>query len=119
MEATFLPLTLGNIADGKAEEQFQHLLAQLSEVFEQSELFETDKDGATRAQITIELDWLKPEGQSLLSVDVRGKLKRPNLRRVGRSVVYSAGVFTAPAFRQAELFPPVRRIETARTGEEL
>lgn len=104
MDPNFDAITLANLAEGNLEEQFQRCLAEVSEVYEESERYEHTKDGAIESSIVLEVSLSKHEETSMLSIDVRAQVKRPKIRRISRHGFYEAGAFTVPKLKQAELF---------------
>ena len=102
--AEFEPVTLANLADGKAEELFQEALADVSEVLEAPENYERSKDKDVRVVILLEVEIVRRDRQETISMDVRHRVKRPKRARVGRSAFYKAGTFTQPTFRQSDMF---------------
>jgi hypothetical protein len=117
MEQKFEAITLATIAAGELERQFQRCLAELSEVFEEPEHYVANKDGGTEVGIEISIRMQKPEGSSMMSVDVRAKTKRPSPRRIGRTAFYDRGAFTAPVLNQGELFDDARRPTPLRAAQ--
>lgn len=116
MDATFEALNLSNIGEGELDAQVQDALVQVSEIFETAERYERTKDGTIHASIVITIDLDRQEDQAMVGLDFRTVLKRPKLRRIGRTILYQAGAFAVPKLKQAELFPAVRPIR-AHTSE--
>ena len=105
MDATQAPTTLANIAEGKLEEQFQAALDRVSEVLQNAEAFERNKDGELRVRITCEIDFTRKGDAAMVAVDTRALVKTPKPLRVGRYVYFTAGAFVTPLLVQQDMFP--------------
>jgi hypothetical protein len=86
MEATLEKLTLGNIAEGELERQFQERLAEIAGLFGSHVEYVCDNRGHVRAVIKAEIQVeIDPDLQ--LSASVRTELVRPKRKLVNR-VIY-------------------------------
>lgn len=118
MKAEFESLTLANVCDGELEHAFQEQLIHASDVFEDAERYERGKDDVCAVTITLTVELSRQARDSMVGVDVRAAIKRPRLKRVGRTVFYKPGVFTTPKARQQEMFDEPSNVTPLRTHEE-
>jgi len=89
-------ITLANLAEGKAEEEFQHALAQVGDIFDNAAQYERGKDDVIRATITVSIDLERRGDDRWVSADVRSAVRLPKRKRQGRTVVFRQGHFLVP-----------------------
>lgn len=106
MAPEFEPLTWATLADGIAEELLQQGLIDVSDIFENRERYERNKDGVIRAVLEFEVEFQRKEDEGMVSTDVRYRVKRPKRKKIGRTVFYDRGTFTVAQMHQGDLFGP-------------
>lgn len=116
--SAFSELTLGNLCDGKLEEQFQRALEQVGDIFDHGEEFERNKDDVLRTSVVLEIDLERRGDDAFVNADVRYKVKAPKRLRIGRAVHYARGKFRVSDLSQGDMFPEPSRVRALRKPQE-
>lgn len=119
MGIEFEGLTLGNVADGELEAQFQDMVAKVVETFEEPELYE-HTGGAMKCAVVMEAVFSRHAETGVVHVGVRAGFKSAKRREALRAAwVREGGVLVEKAV-QENLFKdknvtPIRSEEGSET----